>query len=83
MLCLLQKIAPFEALESEILTLKSRAESISKQLGAWARMLRDSELRGQRYVTEKTRRADKAVRDREEFLKELEHIRTGHHPPEC
>ena len=53
MLSLLQQIPPFQALESGILTLKSQAESISKQLGAWTRMLLDSELKGQRYVTER------------------------------
>jgi four helix bundle protein len=77
MLCLLQKIPAFEALESGILTLKSQAESISKQLGAWTRMLRDSELKGQRYVSQKTRRTDKAAKGRAEFLKELESIRAG------
>jgi four helix bundle protein len=61
-LCLLQKIPPFEVLESEILNLKSRTESVSKQLGAWTRMLRDSGLKGQRYATEKIRRADRNAR---------------------
>ncbi len=57
--------------------LKSAAECISKQLGAWARSLRDSELKGERYVTDKTRKTDTARRGREEFLQELERIRTG------
>jgi len=43
-------------------------------------MLRDSEMKGQRYVNEKTRRADKSAQDRAEFLKELEQIRTGGKP---
>ncbi len=80
MLCLLAKISLFAGLESEIRNLKSRTESISKQLGAWTRMLRDSELKGQRYVNEKTRRADKSAHDRAEFLKELERIRNGGKP---
>jgi|SRR6516225_4776390 len=83
MLCLLQKIPPFEALESGILTLKSQAESISKQLGAWTRMLRDSELKGQRFVTERARRMDHSARDRREFLAELQRIRGGREPPEA
>jgi four helix bundle protein len=83
MLCLLQKIPPFEALKSEILTLKSQAESVSKQLGAWTRMLRDSELKGQRYVTEKTRRVEHSTRDRREFLEELQRIRGGRKPPQA
>ena len=75
MLCLLEKISAFSSLESQILNLKSSSESISKQLGAWVRSLRDTDLKGERYVSEKTRQADIARRGREEFLKELEQIR--------
>jgi four helix bundle protein len=81
MLCLLQKIPAFDTLESEILTLKSRAESISKQLGAWTRMLRESELKGQRYVTDKTRRAEETARERKEFLEELRRKGAGREAP--
>ena len=77
MLCLLEKIGQFSGLESDILNLKSSAESISKQLGAWARTMRDSENKGERYVSEKTKRVDQAARDRQEFLEKLEKIRTG------
>jgi len=70
----------FRDLESEILNLKSRAESVSRQLGAWIRTLRDSEMKGQRYVTEKTRRATRARQEREEFLRKLEQIRKGVSP---
>jgi four helix bundle protein len=75
MLCLLDKISVFGELGSEILAIKVKAESTSKQLGAWARTLRDSELQGERYVDDKTRRRAQAKRDREEFLKELERAR--------
>jgi four helix bundle protein len=77
MLCLLEIIPAFAGFESEILNMKSRAESISKQLGAWVRSLRDSDLKGERYASEKTRQADMARRGRDEFLKELEHIRNA------
>jgi four helix bundle protein len=80
MLCLLERMPAFRDLESEILNLKSRVESISRQLGAWIRTLRDSELKGQRYVTEKTRRASQVRQEREEFLKNLEQIRKGDSP---
>jgi four helix bundle protein len=80
MLCLLEKIPAFAGLESDVLGLKSRTESVSKQLGAWARSLRDSDLKGERYVSEKTRQADMARRDRDEFLQELEHIRNAGRP---
>ena len=77
MLCLLEKIPAFAGFAPEILNLKSRAESISKQLGAWVRSLRDSDLKGERFVSEKTRQADAARRGREEFIKELEQIRNA------
>ncbi len=80
MLCLLERMPAFGNLESEILNLKSRTESISRQLGAWIRILWDSDLKGQRYVTEKTRRATRARQEREEFLKKLEQIRKAGSP---
>jgi len=75
MLCLLACLPGCGNLESEILNLKSSVESISRQLGAWIHSLRDSDLKGQRYVTEKGRRAAQARQDREDFLKKLEAIR--------
>jgi len=79
MLCLLEKIPRFAELGSDISKLKSSAESISKQLGAWIRTLRDSERKGERYVNEKTRRVEQAGRERQEFLEKLEQIRRGAH----
>ena len=64
-------------LRSEISDLKSKAESISRQLRAWCNSLQNSRIRGQRYLTDQSRRAEQAAREREEFLKELEAIRTG------
>lgn len=61
-------------LKSEISDLKSKAESISRQLRAWCNSLQNSGIRGQRYLTDKSRRAEQAAREREEFLKELEEI---------
>jgi len=55
--------------------LKSAAESISRQLRGWADSLQNSGIKGQRYLTEKTRRADKAAHDRQEFLERLRRIR--------
>jgi len=72
---LLERLPRFSALRSEILDLRSRALSISKQLRAWCDSLQNTEIRGQRYLTEKSRSAEKAKKDREEYLKELEQIR--------
>ena len=80
MLCLFERIPVFRDLESGLLHLKSKVESTSKQLGAWVRSLQDSGMKGQRYVTEKTRQAAQARRERDAFLEKLDQIRKGTAP---
>lgn len=75
MLYLMERLSVFNGLESEILNLKSKAESISKQLGAWIRSVQNSGLKGQRYVTDKIRKTDEANRQRKEFLEKLKQLR--------
>lgn len=75
MLCLMERIEGLADLKSEILNLKLSAEGVSRQLGAWAKSLQDSPLKGTRYVTSKTRQLDEARRDRDSFIKELQKIR--------
>jgi four helix bundle protein len=75
MLCVMERMAAFSDLKSEILDLKTLVEGISKQLGGWAQHLQDSPIRGQRHTNSKSRQADDARRDRDAFLKELEEIR--------
>jgi four helix bundle protein len=75
MLHFLHRLPEFENFRSEISDLKFRAESVSRQLRAWADSLQNSDIRGQRYLTEKSRRVEKQQRERVEFLSELEQIR--------
>ncbi|MFB3921267.1 MAG: four helix bundle protein [Terriglobia bacterium] len=75
MLCLLQRIPIFLNLESETRNLKEKAESISKQLGAWIQSILNSNLKGQPFVTDKTRLAQTAAEDPRKFLEELQRIR--------
>jgi len=72
---LLERLTRFSTLRSEILDLRSRALSISKQLRAWSDSLQNTNIRGQRYLTEKSRQLERTKKDREEFLKELEQVR--------
>jgi len=72
---LLERLKRFIDLKPEILEIRVRAESISRQLRAWCDSLQNTSIRGQRYLTEKSRRLAKQVRERDEFLKELEQIR--------
>ena len=68
-LCLCERLDGFANLRSEISDLKSRAESISRQLRRWCRSLQNSDIRGQRYLTDRTRAKSKEAHEREEFLK--------------
>ena len=73
---LLERLTEFNNFRPEISDLISRAESISRQLHAWADSLQNTEIRGTRYLTEKSRRSEQHLRDREEFLQELAEIRS-------
>ncbi len=75
MLCVMERMSAFSDLKSEISNLKSLAETISRQLRGWTQHLQDSPIRGQRYLTTKTKQADAARRSREEFIKELQELR--------
>ncbi|HWN08951.1 MAG TPA: four helix bundle protein [Pyrinomonadaceae bacterium] len=75
MLCLLERLSDFDDLKFEISNLKLFSEGVSRQLRAWANSLQNSPIRGQRYLTNKSRTKTKEAREREEFLKELDEIR--------
>jgi four helix bundle protein len=75
MFCLLERADCLRELRAEIPDLKSRSLSISRQLRSWAESMQNSDIRGQRYLNDKTRRITKEAREREEFLKELDEVR--------
>jgi four helix bundle protein len=72
MLQLFDRLPAFSNLKSQISNLKLLAEGISRQLRAWADSLQNSDIKGQRYLNEKTRREEQRRKDREEFLAELQ-----------
>jgi hypothetical protein len=77
MLCLLEMLPEFGDLKSQISDLKSAAEGVSRQLRGWADSLQNSKITGQRYLTEKARRAERIRRDRNDFLEKLAQTRRG------
>lgn len=72
MLCLFERIGFFSNLESEISNLRPKAESISRQLRAWADKLQNSDIKGQRYLNEKSREEQKRAQAKEERKREME-----------
>jgi four helix bundle protein len=73
---LLDSVPVFSNFKSQISNLKSLSESISRQLRGWADSLQNSDIKGQRYLTEKTRRENQRKKEREEFLAELRSFRS-------
>ena len=75
MLCLQERRAVQagwpENLKSEISHLKSLAESCSRQLRGWADSLQNSDIKGQRHLTDKSRRDDDQKRRAAACQKEL------------
>ena len=71
MFCLLERLPAFTHLKSEISDLQSIAESISRQLRTWADKLQNSEITGQRYLTDKNRRLADQTKRAEAFLAKL------------
>jgi four helix bundle protein len=58
-------------LKSQISNLKSIAESCSKQLRGWADSLQNSEIKGQRHLTDKSRREEDQKQRAAAFQKQL------------
>jgi len=75
MLCLLERLPYFGHLKSEISDLKSLAESISRQLRAWADSLQNSPITGQRYLNDNTKRREEQEKRADAFLKKLKQAR--------
>jgi four helix bundle protein len=75
MLWLLERLPYFGHLKSEIADLKFLAESISRQLRAWADNLHNSPIKGQRYLTESAPRQAEQKKRTEAFLGKLEAAR--------
>ena len=74
MLCLMDRLPDLCDLKSEISDLKSVAESCSRQVRAWADSLQNSDIKGQRHLTARSRELDRQKVARAELLQKLERI---------
>lgn len=75
MLCLCERLSRFDNFKSEISNLKLRAESISKQLNGWLESLKNSDIKGTKFLTEKERKIYRQRKDLEEFDAEMKQYR--------
>ncbi len=56
---------------SQISDLKGKVESISRQLSAWLKSLKETDIGGDRYLTEKDRKRKERQRESRDFLEQL------------
>jgi four helix bundle protein len=71
MLCFLERRKAFSNFKSQISNLKSVAESCSRQLRGWADYLQNSEIKGQRHLSDKSRQRYDVGKAAGEFQQEL------------
>jgi hypothetical protein len=67
-------------LKSQISDLRSIAESCSRQLRGWADSLQNSEIKGQRHLTEKSKRVDEHKKRPEAAMRDLLERLPSNHP---
>ncbi|MBN1956790.1 MAG: four helix bundle protein [Desulfuromonadales bacterium] len=68
----IERMAAFNHLKSQISDLKWLARSISRQLGGWAFSLQESDIKGSRHLTEQSKNVYQRERDRADLLQQLE-----------
>jgi four helix bundle protein len=77
MLCLREKLARFNEFNSEIGILKSRAENVSRQFHGWIESLKNSEIKGEKFLTDKERNRLRQIREDKEFREALQKVMRG------
>jgi four helix bundle protein len=80
MLCFFERRPVLQNFKSQISDLKSIAESCSRQIRAWADSLQNSDIKGQRHLTDKGRKGHESKKRAEEFLKKLNETLPPGHP---
>ena len=77
MLCLCERLPQFNNFKSEISNLKLRSEGVSKQLHGWIESLKNSEIKGVKFLTEKERRKIQQIKEDKEFQELLQKVTRG------
>lgn len=75
MLHLFDSLPQFSNLKSQISNLRLLAENTARQLRGWADSLQNSDIKGQRYLDDKTKSDFEKKRERDEFDLEMQQFR--------
>jgi four helix bundle protein len=80
MLCFIDRSPEAAHLKSQISDLKSLAESCSRQIRAWADHLQNTDIKGQRHLTDQSRRLYDQEKRADAFLHQLDRTLHQAHP---
>ena len=80
MLHFCERLPALHHLKSQISDLTSLSESVSRQLLAWADSLQNTDIKGQRHLSDQARREHEHNTRAERFLAHLERVRAGAAP---
>jgi four helix bundle protein len=78
MLCLIDRVPRFSNFKFEISHLKGRGENISKQLHGWLESLKNSKIKGNKFLTQKERERIEQDKEFEEFDARMAEFRRQH-----
>lgn len=78
MLALCERVSRFNNFKSEISNLKLRSENISKQLYGWLESLKNSEIKGYKFLTRKVRDQIENEKQFAEFDQQMDNFRREH-----
>lgn len=78
MLAICEQVPRFSNFKSEISNLKGRGENISKQLHGWIESLKNTKIKGNKYLTEMDRKRYEWERGLAEFDVEMAEFRRNH-----
>ena len=78
MLCLCEHVPRFLNFKSEISNLKLKGENISKQLHGWIESLKNSTIKGTKFLTEKESQKIEQYKQFAEFDAQMEEFRRQH-----
>ncbi len=68
---ILGRLSDFRKHKDEVLDLRSRAEKIARQLNGWADSLKNSDIKGAKFLTDKERKSYQQRKELEEFNEEM------------
>ncbi len=77
MMCVFERLGAYANFRLQISNLKSRSESVCRQLRGWADNLQNSPIAGQRRLTDQQRHLQRTQKEQAEFMKHIDDLVAG------